>query len=90
MNIMNGVLITDPDLWSRFLTGEAVQTLLLAEDIPKESDFEKVDVYFKKSISSQEDVYPAVVIKNYGYVNPTKKRNPYFLRVLVKRFGDYI
>ena len=87
---MNGVLITDPDLWSRFLTGEAVQTFLLAEDSPKEPDLEKVDVYFKRTTSAQADVYPAIVIKNYGYVNSSKKRPPYFLRVLVKRFRDYI
>jgi hypothetical protein len=87
---MTGVLITDPDLWSRFLTGEAVQTFLLAEDAANKCDFEKVDVYFKKSISAQEDVYPAIVIKSYGFVNPTNKRPPCFLRVMVKRFTECI
>jgi hypothetical protein len=87
---MNGALITDPDLWSRFLTGEAVPTFLLAEDFPNGSEFGKVDVYYKKTTSTHQDVYAAVVIKNYGFVKPTNKRPPCFLRVLVKRFTDYI
>jgi hypothetical protein len=90
IDIMNGALITDPDLWSRFLTGEAVPTFLLAEDFPNESEFGRVDVYYKKATNAHEDVYPAVVIENYGLVKSTNKRSPCFLRVLVKRFTDYI
>lgn len=87
---MNDALITDPDLWTRFLSGEAVQTFLLAEDFPMESEGERVDVYYKKAKRLQEDMYPATVIKNYGYLNPSKKHPPYFLRVLVKRFSNFI
>jgi hypothetical protein len=88
--VMNGALITDPDLWRKFRGGEAVQTFLLAEDCPKESEFGRVDVYYKKATNAHEDVYQAVVIENYGLVKSTNKRSPCFLRVLVKRFTDYI